>query len=110
MTAIVAEGDQQKLFLPPIDEHVQVAKSAIPEWRPRQKIINTRKVSGLGYGMAHWHQLFTNRQIIALNTFSTLLSEIHNQIAEDGAAKEYADAVRTYLVLAIGRTTEICLP
>ena len=106
MTATVAEGDRKRLFLSPSNEHIQIAMSATPKWRPRQKIINTRKVSGLGYGMAHWYQLFTNRQITALNTFSDLLSDVHNQIAEDGAAEEYCDVICTYLSLVIGRATD----
>ena len=59
MTAVVAEGERRKLFLPPTDKHLQVAMSATPKWRPRQAIIYTPKVSSLGYGMTHWHQLFT---------------------------------------------------
>ena len=106
MTAVVAEGTDGKIFLSPIDEHLQVAMSAIPEWRPREKIINTRKVSGLGYGMAYWHQLFTERQLTTLTVFSDLLSEVQNRIAKDGAPKNYTDAVCTYLSLAVGRATD----
>ena len=106
MTAIVAEGSRKKLFFPPSDEHIQIAMSAIPKWRPRQAIINTPKVSSLGYGMTHWHQLFTERQLTALNTFSDLLSEVRNQITEDGATEEYADAIYTYLSFAVGKTAE----
>ena len=106
MTAVVAAGERRKLFLSPTDEHVQVAMAATPRWRPRQAIIDTPKVSSLGYGMTHWHQLFTERQLTALNTFSDLLSEVRNQITQDGAPEKYADVVCTYLALAIGRTAE----
>ena len=106
MTAIVAEGSQKRLFLSPSDKHIQIAMSAIPKWRPRQAIINTLKVSSLGYGMTHWHQLFTERQLTALNTFSDLLSEVRNQIAKDETTEEYADAVYTYLAFAVGKTAE----
>ena len=106
MTAVVAEGERRKLFLPPTDKHLQVAMSATPKWRPRQAIIYTPKVSSLGYGMTHWHQLFTKRQLTALNVFGDLLPEVRNEIAKDGATKGYADVVCTYLALAIGRTAE----
>ena len=106
MTAVVAAGERRKLFLSPTDEHVQVAMAATPRWRPRQAIIDTPKVSSLGYGMTHWHQLFTERQLTALNTFSDLLSEVRNQITQDSAPEKYADVVCTYLALAIGRTAE----
>lgn len=103
MTAIVAEGNGKKLFLAPSDEHIQVAGSNSPKWRPRQAIMNTPKVSSLGYGMTHWHQLFTKRQLIVLTTFSDLLSEFQ---ASMRIQDEYVFAVCTYLSLAIGRTAE----
>jgi len=106
MTAIVAEGERGKLFLSPTKEHIQTAQSAEPAWRPKQRIPPTPKVSGLLYGISHWHQLFTERQLTTLTTFSDLLSEVRNQIIQDNGSSEYADAVCTYLSLTIGRTAE----
>ena len=103
MTAIVAEGDRRRLFVSPTDEHIQAAISAEPGWRPTQKITRTPKVSALTYGATHWHQLFTQRQLLAITTFSDLLAEISELVTKDGADKEYANAVCTYLALAIGR-------
>lgn len=105
MTAIVAEGDRGRLFLSPTSEHIQAALSAKPAWKPRQTIPDTPKVSGLVYGMTHWHQLFTERQLTVLTTFSDLLEEIRPQITRNGAPENYADALCTYLTLAIGRMT-----
>ncbi len=73
MTAIVAEGDRKRLFLSPTDEHIQAALNAEPRWRPTQTITKTPKVSALAYGTTHWHQLFTERQLTALTTFSDLV-------------------------------------
>lgn len=106
MTAIVAEGTRRKLFLSPTDAHVQTAFSAEPAWRPRQAITQTPKVSGLIYGMTHWHQLFTERQLVALTTFSDLLPEVRNRIIQDGAKADYANALCTYFALVIGRIAE----
>lgn len=105
MTAIVAEGDQGRLFLSPTSEHIQAALSAKPAWKPRQTIPETPKVSGLAYGMTHWHQLFTERQLMGLTTFSDLLEEIRPQMTRNGAPENYADVLCTYLTLAIGRMT-----
>lgn len=106
MTAIVAEG-KTKLFLAPTAEHIHVAMSAESPRRPRQAMPNNPTlVSGRGYGITHWHQLFTERQLIALNTFGDLLSEVHTCLTEDGAESNYADSVCTYLALAVGRTAE----
>ena len=106
MVAIVAEG-KPKLFLAPTAEHIHVAMSAKSPRRPRQAMPNNPTlVSGRGYGITHWHQLFTERQLIVLNTFGDLLSEVHTCLTQDGAESHYADSVCTYLALAIGRTTE----
>ena len=106
MTAIVAEGDQGRLFLSPTSEHIQAALSTKPARRPRQAMPNNPTlVSGRGYGITHWHQLFTERQLMGLTTFSDLLEEIRPQMTRDGAPANYADVLCTYLTLAIGRMT-----
>ena len=107
LTAIVAEGERRKLFLSPTEEHLHAALSAEPTGRPRAKLPNR----ALGfrvqeYGITEWHQLFTPRQLTALDTFSHLLLDVHNRIGTDGAKGKYADAICTYLALAIGRTAE----
>ena len=107
MTTIIAEGDRRKLFLAPTTDHIQIALSAEPERRPRPAMPdNPTLVSGRGYGITYWHQLFTERQLTALTTFSNLLSEVRNQITKNGITQGYADAVCTYLSFAIGRTAE----
>ena len=107
MTAIVAEGDRGRLFVSPTDEHIRVATSAEPAWRPTQTIIKTPKVSALAYGTTHWHQLFTKRQLIALTTFSDLQIEVRNQITQDGGSDNYANTVCVYLPFAISKLANI---
>ena len=107
MIAIVAEGDRKRNFVSPTAEHEKIAKIANPNERsiPSQKMPPTAYlVSGRGYGVTHWRQLFTKRQLTALTAFSDLIPEVRNLIVEDGASEKYADAICTYLALAIGRT------
>ena len=96
------------MFLSPTDEHAQIALSAEPEWKPNMRLPqDASNLSVQTYGITHWHQLFSNRQLTALTTFSDLLSkEVRDRIIEDGATDEYADALCTYLALAIGRVAE----
>ncbi len=109
MTCIVAEGDRKRLFLSPTDEQIQAASFAKPEWRPSGRILeDAMSFRVQGYGIAEWQELFTERQLTGLTTFSDVLSEVGEQIVADGAEKEYADAVRTYLALAIGRNADSC--
>lgn len=105
MTAIVAEGDSGRLFVSPTYEHIQAATSAEPAWKPTGNLPD----QALGfrvqrYGFTHWYQLFTNRQLTALTTFSDLLAEVNELVTKHGANEEYANALRSYLALAIGRT------
>ena len=107
MTAVVAEDESSKLFLSSTTDHIQVAWSVEPSWRPRGKL--PRRAIGISpqlYGFTNWHQLFTNRQTNALNTFGDLLTEVRAQVRQDGAENKYANAVCTYLALAFGRMAE----
>ena len=107
MTAVVAKGYKKRLFISPTDEHVQTALSAEPKWRPSAAL--PEKALGFAvqnYGITNWHQLFTERQLLTLTTFSDLISEVRPLIANDGADDEYADAICTYLALAIGKSAD----
>ena len=104
MIAVVAENDRNRIFLSLTDEHVKAARVAEPKWRPSGKL--PEQALGFrvqNYGFADWHSLFTKRQLTALTTFSDLIPEIRALIVKHGAPNEYADAVCTYLALAIGR-------
>ncbi len=74
MTSVVAKGDRRRLFFSPTAEMQKIASGAKAQWRPQQRMPTTAyKVSGRGYGITHWHQLFTERQLAALTTLSDLL-------------------------------------
>ena len=104
MTAIVAEGDRGRLFVSPTDEHIQAAISAEPAWRPTGNLPDRALSFRVQrYGFLHWHQLFTQRQLLALTTFSDLISEVRALILNHGASEEYTDAICTYLALVVGK-------
>lgn len=107
MTGIVAEGDHKRLFLSPTEKQIKLAFSEKANKRPTQKMpASAYKVSGRGYGITEWSELFTERQLIALATFGDTLPEVKNLLVEDGADAEYSDAVLTYLALAVGKASE----
>ena len=109
MTCIVAEGDRKRLFFSPTDEHIAKAKVEKPNTCPTQKMpASAYLVSGRGYGITEWSELFTNRQLTALTTFSDLVPLVGNLAMQDGADQLYANAVQTYLALAIGRLANSC--
>ena len=106
MTAIIAEGSRRRIYVSPIDKHIETALEAEPVWRPSGSLPEqARSISVQIYGFAQWHQLFTERQLVVLTTFSDLMSEIRSLILGHGASVEYVDAICTYLALAIGKMT-----
>ena len=109
MTAIVAEGDRKRLFVSPTQAFQQTALSAVPDFSavPQQRMPMTPVlVSCRGYGISSWYELFTERQLVALTTFSKLVLEVRSKIIGQGKHYEYAEAVITYLSLAIGRLAD----
>ena len=56
-----------------------------------------------GFGITHWYQLFTKRQLLAITTFSGLIADVRQMARKDGGNDEYAEAICTYLALVVGR-------
>ena len=109
MTCIVAEGYGKRLFLSPTDEHIQAAVSAKPEWRPNGKFpAQAMSLRVEGYGFSEWQELFTERQLTIHITMSDLVDDVVQSAISDGAVVEYANVIRTYLALAIGRIVNSC--
>ena len=114
LMAIAAEGKRGRIYLPPSEEHEKIAVSAKPNWIPDTEMNRdtTNLVSGRGYGFFTWADLFTQRQLTALSTFSDLVNETQEQVEaaaleagyED--AKDYTDAIRTYLAFAMDKGSD----
>ncbi len=121
LMAIVAEGPNGRVYLPPIEEHEKMANVVLPANIPTTSL--PEKALGFRvqqYGMTQHSDLFTPRQLTALTTFSDLVQEVRKEVlkdalaagmADDGRGLEeggrgaaaYADAVATYLALALDK-------
>ena len=125
MMAIVAEGNRRRLYFNPNSHHVEAAQSAQPVWKPSESMNRETNdlVSGRGYGFFNWADLFTERQLAALSTFSELLGEVRPLVeehartaglADDGVrlrdggsgAAAYAEAVVTYLAFVVDKCAD----
>ena len=114
LMAIVAEGQNGQIYLSPSEEHEKIAQSAMPNWVPEVEMNRDTStlVSGRGYGFFNWADLFTQRQLTALSTFSDLVTETREKVLADTInrgreeASAYADAVVTYLSFAIDKTAD----
>ena len=104
MMAVVAEGKRGRVYLDPTEEMEEAARQAEPAWRPDGSL--PEKALGFRvrqYGMRDYADLFTPRQLAALTTFSDLVAEARERVKRDAPGCAYADAVATYLGLAIGK-------
>ena len=125
LMAIVAAGTRSRIYVDPLDAHEVVARSAVPEWKPEERVpYPNHDVDRLPmYGMPTWADAFTPRQLVALTTFSDLVAEAREQVladakaaglADDGVplhqggrgATAYADALVTYLAMAVDRVAD----
>ncbi|MBB6190870.1 putative DNA methylase [Sphingobium wenxiniae] len=94
LVAIVAEGKRGRIFLPANDEHERIAHSANPEWKPRLVLQGKAQVNVANYGITTVGDLFTNRQLLALDTISNLISEVKKKIESDAISRGMADDAR----------------
>ena len=121
MMAIVAEGDRQRLYLPPTPQMEEIARKAMPTWKPDIVISGSTQYLGVKpYGIEQFSQLFTDRQLVALTNFSDLVLEARERVKRDAlaasqpddgqgfdlselGASAYADAVALYLAFAVDK-------
>jgi putative DNA methylase len=77
LMAIVAEGVRGRVYLSPNPEQIAIAKSASPEWSPEMELPNNpRDFKTPNYGLTKFGDLFTQRQLVALTTFSDLVTGV----------------------------------
>ena len=125
LMAIVAGSKGGRVYLAPTLEHEAVAHTANPEWTPDQQMNRdtSNLVSGRGYGFFTWADLFTPRQLVALTTFSDLVTEARARVERDAivaglpddstplrdggtGATAYAEAVGVYLAFVVDKTSD----
>ena len=123
LMAIVAEGDRVRVYLAPTTEHDTAARQARPDWRPDVDLpVNPRDFKTPNYGLVTFSDLFTTRQLVALTTFSDLVTEARARVERDTIvaglpddstplrdggtrATAYAEAVGVYLTVAGSKET-----
>ena len=120
LMGIVAEGERGRIYLAPTPEHEAAALEALPKWKPEGEFVeDARAFTPCIYGIKEWQRLFTNRQLLALTTFSDLVEEARERVRRDAitaglssdktplpdgcGATAYADAVSVYLAFTVSR-------
>lgn len=124
LMAIVAKGSGGgRIYIEPDEEQQLAANIEKPSDYPDGTMPNNpRWFSPPAFGMENYSDLFTNRQLIALTTFSDLLSTVRVVVESDAVAagmnndhiglkdggngaKAYAEAVSIYLAFGISQLT-----
>ena len=124
LMAVVAEGKRCRVYLAPPSEHEAAAQLAKPEWKPDTPLANDpRALWTPSYGLTTYGDLFTDRQLVALTTFSDLVGEAMKKArcdaidvgrADDSiplrdggtGATAYAEAVGVYLTFALNKLAD----
>lgn len=126
LMGIVAEGQHGRLYISPDESQIHAAQVCKPEDYPTGVIGGDRRALWTPlYGLSDFSDLFTNRQLTALTTFSELVSEAQAKAEADAVAagmkndhlplrnggdgaKAYGEAVGVYLAFAVDRETDFC--
>jgi putative DNA methylase len=133
LLALVAAGDRRREYLAPTPQHLAAAAAANAEAErirssddslsPTTRGTFGGNAQGKRYGFFSFADYFTNRQLVALTTFSDLVIEARERVLRDartaGAprgdrlesggtdAEAYADAVATYLGFVVSKMTNL---
>jgi putative DNA methylase len=122
MIAIVASLNRTRVYLSPVVEHEGAADVRAPEDTPDGLLSTHPQYMGVPrYGFARFSDLFTNRQLLAITTFSDLVIDAREQVLRDAVtsgaplgeplesggsgAQAYADAVASYIGLCASKMT-----
>ena len=125
LMAVVAEGKRGRIYCSPSEEHIFAAQVEKPDNGPTGALPdNPRWFSPPSFGMDHYDDLFTPRQLTALTTFSALVAESQQKAEADAiaagmandhlplrnggqGARAYGEAVGVYLAFAVDRLADI---
>lgn len=104
LLALVAQGPRGRLYLEATEEHEIAARVSAPKDILNEELSTHPQYMGTPrYGLTRQRDLFTSRQLVTLSTLSDLVAQVRANIVSDGADRNYADSVATYLGLLVSR-------
>ena len=117
LVAIVSDVGNGRAYLHTDEMQAVIASKANPTWVPDESMNenNPNLISGRGYGIKKWAELFTPRQLTAMATLSDLVKDVRQDILVDGRkaglsdreADDYARTVTTFLALNLNRCADL---
>jgi len=129
LMAVVAEGNRERIYLSPAEEHEGAAEIDRPTVPEIEQSTPERLTGGtcFAYGLNRYDKLFSPRQLTALVALSDLVGEVRERVLKDAQGAKrlsnrgnlecplaeggngpvaYADAVATYLAFALDKSTD----
>ena len=92
MFAVVLDGPKGRIYINASHEMESIAIAEKPRWRPSTQLPdNPRDFKTPNYGLNTYGDLFTDRQLVALNTFSDLVKDAQAKATADAKAAGWED-------------------
>ncbi|MGW8815545.1 DUF1156 domain-containing protein [Gordonia terrae] len=98
LMVVVGVGNRQRNYYGADSTQVAAADVAAPDDLPIGELTDwPGRINVFRYGLTRVVDLFTNRQLCVLVTYSDLVDEIRKLVIKDGGTEDYAAAIATYL-------------
>ena len=124
LIAVVAEGKKGRIYLPATSDQINASKVDKPTSFPDAVLPdNPRNFNTPIYGLNHFSDHFTNRQLTTLVTFSSLIQDVKKEVVSDAiscgisndsiplrkggkGALAYAEAICVYLSFLVSKLAD----
>ena len=125
LMAVAMEGKRERIYLSPTPQLESISQLCVSDWKPEINISGSTQYVGVRpYGMSHFDQLFTPRQLVTLTAISELIHEVYRHVKETALSSQisdeferivsngsnahaYAEAVAVYLAFALSKQADL---
>lgn len=106
LVAMSVDAGKGKTYLPGSTEQEEIALATPVEWSPDFKMSDhPQYMAPPRFGLTHFKDLFTNRQVLSLTTFSSIIHELHQEL-KGKVDQDYLNLLTLYLFFALDRLAD----
>lgn len=106
MVAIAVLVDGVRKYRAPSETEIRASNCARPDMASTPIEGSTQYMGARSYGMTTWPDIFTSRQLAVLLTFADEIASAHAQALDEGASRDWADAMACLLTLGLGKLAQ----
>lgn len=115
LMAVALEGEKGRIYVPPSPEMAKIASSVTPSDYPTTDIDHWAGCTNcVVYGYEKFHELYTDRQLLALETFSNEITRVHQEVVSAASkqmsqekSERYAEMICIYLAFALDKMADL---